>query len=286
MPVTRRQTLKREGKMKLHTYVTLSIVAFVLSVGVSNGQVKQKISEDQLTDLLSRIDGTTEGFTKTADKALDKSGYDGSKREDDLNRILKDFKSATAGLKNDHVGENGKAHFGVVLHHGLSVESWFKKYPLDGVQEEWATLRSELGELTSGFNITWKEGEGYAQGTPVGEVDVKNLCMHIEDVADRYKEALDKALDNSKLNHTKTEDEINRYVKDFRNATNRLQDHYNGDGAKDDAKEVLTKANKIDGFMHKHTDAIPQDVQESWGVVRADLDRLAKFYNVSWRWQQ
>ena len=250
--------------MKLHKYGMFVVAAIVMTVGVSNAQVKQKISEEQLTDLLSRIDTTADGFVKNADKALDKSGYDGSKREDELNRILKDFKSATEGLKTDHGAENGKKHLGLVLHFGVSIENWLKKYPLDGVQEDWATLRSELGELASGFNITWKEGEGYATGAPVGAVDVKNLCQHIEDVADRYKEALDAALDKSKLNNTKSEDEINQYVREFRDATNSLQDHYNEDRAKDDAKEVLVRANKIDGFMHKHTDAIPPDVQTSW----------------------
>jgi hypothetical protein len=269
--------------MKLQTYVTLITVVLVLTVGVSNAQVKQKISEEQLADLLSRIHGTTDGFAKTADKALDKSGYDGSKREDDLNRILKDFTSATEGLKNDHVGENGKKYLGLVLHYGVSIENFLKKYPLDGVQEDWATLRGELGELASGFNITWKEGEGYATGAKVGAVDVKNLTMHMEDVADRYKEALDAALDNSKLNNTKTEDEINQYVKDFRDATNSLQDHYNGDRAKDDAKEVLVRANRIDGFMRKHKEAITPDVHTAWEPVKTDLDRLAKYYNVKWQ---
>ena len=77
--------------MKLHKYVTLIIVALVLTVGVSNAQVKQNISEEQLTDLLARIDTSTERFAKTADKAMDKAGYDGSARENDLNRILKEL---------------------------------------------------------------------------------------------------------------------------------------------------------------------------------------------------
>jgi hypothetical protein len=269
--------------MKLRTYVTLLTVALVLTVGVSNAQVKQKISEEQLTDLLSRIDASTESFTKAADTALDKSGYDGSAREDELNQILKRLKGATAGLREDHLGANAKGNFEKVLHYGVSIENFFKKYPLDGVQEEWAALRSELGELASGFNITWKEGEGHAIGSQVGAVDVKNLTQHIEDVADHFKEALDKALDNSKLNNTKAEDEINQYVREFRDATNNLQDHYNEDRAKDDAKEVLTRANRIDGFMRKHKDAIPSDVQSMWEPVRTDLDRLAKFYNVSWK---
>ena len=270
--------------MKLHKYVTLIIAALVLTVGVANAQVKQKISEEQLTDLLSRIATSTDIFAKSADKAMDKAGYDGSARENQLNDILKRFRNATTALASDHSAPNAKGHFETVLHYGVATENFLKKYPLDGVQEDWATLRAELGELATGFNITWEEG--HAIGAPVGAVDVKNLCQHIEDVADRYKESLDKALDNSKLNNTKSEDEINQYVRDFRDATNSLQDHYNEDRAKDDAKEVLTRANKIDGFMHKHTDAIPEDVQTAWGVVRTDLDRLAKFYSVSWRWQQ
>ncbi len=224
---------------------------------------------------------------KNADTALDKSGYDGSAREDELNKILKDFKGATERVKTDHAGESGKKNLGNVLHFGVSIEQWLKKYPLDGVQDDWTTLRSELGELASGFGVTWKEGEGYATGTPVAAVDVKNLCMHIEDVADHFREALDDALDKSKLNNTSTEDEINGYVRDFRNATNDLQDHYNEEArAKDDAKEVLTRANKIDGFMHKHKDVITPEIQTQWELVRNDLDRLAKYYNVNWRWQQ
>ena len=168
-----------------------------------------------------------------------------------------------------------------MLHYGVAIENFLKKYPLDGVQEDWSALRSDLGELATGFNITWEQG--HAIGAPVGAVDVKNLCQHIEDVADDFKETLDKALDASKLNNTKTEDEINQYVKDFRNATNNLQDHYNGDRAKDDAKEVLTRGNKIDGFMRKYP--LTSEVQDMWVPVRTDLDRLAKFYALSWKWQ-
>jgi len=265
--------------MKLHKAMLLVIVVIVLTVGVSKAQVKQNISNPELTDLLSRIDTSANHFARSADKAMDKAGYNGSARENELNDILKRFKSATAALKNDHSGSNAKGHFEIVLHTGVAIENFLKKYPLDGVQEDWATLRSGLGELASGFNITWEEG--HAIGAPVAAVDVKNLCQHLEDVADHYKEALDSALDNSELNNTSTEDEINGYVRDFRDATNSLQDHYNEGRAKDDAKEVLTMASKIDGFMRKHP--LTPEVQSMWVAVRTDLDRLARFYGVKWQ---
>ena len=56
--------------MKLHKYVPLIIVAIALTVGVSNAQVQQKISEQELKDLLARIDADTDRFAKTADKAM------------------------------------------------------------------------------------------------------------------------------------------------------------------------------------------------------------------------
>jgi hypothetical protein len=277
----RRQTLTKESEMKLQKRILLIIAAIVTTLGVSNAQVKQNISEEKLTDLLGRIDVSTEHFVKSADKAMDKAGYDGSPREDELNTILKNLKSSTNTLRNDHSSENAKTDFITVVHYGVQIENFLKKYPLDGVQEEWAALRSDLGELTTGFGITWEQG--HAIGAPVGMVDVKNLCQHLEDVADHWKEALDSALDNSKLNGTKTEDEYNQYVKEFRDATNTLQDHYNGDQAKDDAKEVLTRGKRIDDFMRKHP--LTSNVQDMWVPVRTDLQRLAKFYALGWNWQ-
>jgi len=268
--------------MKVHKYVSLIMVVIALTVGVSNAQVQQKISEQQLIDLLTRIDASTEVFVKSADKAMDKAGYDGSAREDELNQILKRFRAAAAALRSDHTAANAKGNFERVLHYGVATENFFRKYPLDGVQSEWATLRADLGELANGFNITWEEG--HAIGAPVGAVDVKSLAQHIEDVADEFKGALDKALDASKYNNTKQEDEVNQFVRDFRDATNNFQDHYNeGERAANDAKEVLTKANKIDGWTKKYP--LTPEVQAAWVIVRTDLDRLAKYYNVAWQWK-
>jgi len=200
--------------MKLHKYVPLIIVAILLTVGGSNAQVQQKISEPDLKDLLGRIDADTDRFAKSADKALDKSGFNKSAREDELNAHLKRLKTATEALKNDHTAANAKSNFETVLHHGVAIENFLRRNPLDGVEDEWTTLRSDLGDLASGFNITWEQG--HALGAPVGEADIKNLLQHLEDMADKYKLTLDAALDNSPLNNTNAEDEINTVNADFR----------------------------------------------------------------------
>src|SRR6185369_2497846 len=237
--------------MHLHKYVPLIIVAILLTVGGSNAQVQQKISEPDLKDLLGRIDADTDRFAKSADKALDKSGFNKSAREDELNAHLKRLKTATEALKNDHTAANAKSNFETVLHHGVAIENFLRRNPLDGVEEEWTALRSDLGDLASGFNITWEQG--HALGAPVGEADIKNLLQHLEDMADKYKLTLDAALDNSPLNNTNAEDEINSVNADFRKATRELEDNRNDDSAPQHAKDVLLRAKRINDFLKKHS---------------------------------
>lgn len=264
--------------MNLHKHVALIIVAIGLTVGVSNAQVQKKISDQDLKELLARIDTHTDSFAKSADKAMDKSGFDGTPREDELNNHLKNFQKATEALKNDYTAPNAKDDFETVLHHGVAIENFLRRNPLDGVQEEWAALRSDLGDLARGFNITWDQG--HALGSPVGEADIKNLLQHIEDMADKYKLTLDAALDTSPLNNTKAEDEINAVNSDFRKATRHLEDVRNDESAPQAAKDVLVKAKRIDDFLQKHNAKLTPEVQSSWGAVRTDLQRLARLYSL------
>jgi DNA-binding TFAR19-related protein (PDSD5 family) len=265
--------------MKLHKCVPLMIVVIALTVGVSNAQVKQNISEQALKDLLTRIDGDTERFAKSADKAMDKAGFDGTAREDDLNAHLKRFREATVALRNDHTAANAKDHFETVLHHGVAIENFLKRNPLDGVQEDWTVLRTDLGELAKGFNITWEQG--HALGARVGEADIKNLLQHIEDAADKYKLTLDAAMDSSPLNNTNAEDEINAVNADFRKATRHLEDVRKDDTAPQAAKEVLVRAKRIDAFLTKHSAKLTPEVASSWAAVRTDLERLARLYGIN-----
>jgi hypothetical protein len=271
--------------MKLHKYVTLIMVAIALTVVTSNAQVKQNLTDQQLTDLLARIDTSTASFVKAADKAMDKSGFDGTPREDELNQILKKLRSTTDALKNDHSGPNTKSNLSTVVHYGVSIENFLKRNPLDGVQEEWTTLRSDLGELATGFNVTWDQGQGAAIGAPIGEADIKNLLQHIEDMADKYKLTLDAALDKSALNNTSAEDEINAVNSEFRKATRTLEDNRKSDSAPADAKEVLVRGKRINDFLEKHSAKLTPEVQSAWAAVRTDLDRLARLYAITWQWQ-
>lgn len=117
----------------------------------------------------------------------------------------------------------------------------------------------------------------------VNDRQVQNLLRQIENRTDRFKLSLDRALDRSRLNGTQTEDEINRYVDQFENATDRLRNRFNNrNSAVDDVSEILNRAQSIDYFMS--VNRLGNPAEQNWNILRSNLDTLARYYNVSWNW--
>jgi hypothetical protein len=271
--------------MKLHKCVSLMIVAIALTVGVStsSAQVPQGMTEQQLRDLLSSIDQHTDRFAKSADSALDKSGFDGTPREDELNSHLQSFRGSSKVLRNNYQDAKALGYVENVLRHGVAINNFLKRNPLEGVESDWTTLRSDLEQLANAYGVKLDD-ERFATGARVGEADIKNLLQHIEDAADKYKLTLDAAMDNSALNNTSAEDDINAINANFRKATRHLEDSRNNDNAPQAAKEVLVRGKRIDAFLTKHSAKLTPEVASSWLAVRTDLERLARLYSIKWQW--
>src|ERR1051325_10539907 len=114
--------------------------------------------------------------------------------------------------------------------------------------------------------------------------DVRELLRSIDMHATTFKSSLKRGLDRSSYNHTRTEGDINRYVREFDNATNRLRGEYSGRNTATGAvEEVLSRGWAIDNFMRNNR--LESYAENDWRTVRADLRRLADLYNVSWRWE-
>src|SRR5215213_8982937 len=129
--------------MKLQRCVKPVIAGIVLSMCAMTvrAQIPAGTSEEQLKVLLSSIDQNTEHFAKTADRALDKSGYDGSAREDELNMHLKAFRYSSKVLRKNYKEPMAQGAVEGVLRKGVAIGSFLKQNPLDGVEGDWSILR-------------------------------------------------------------------------------------------------------------------------------------------------
>jgi hypothetical protein len=113
--------------------------------------------------------------------------------------------------------------------------------------------------------------------------NVLEIIRQLETNTDRYKSSLDQGLDDSRLNGTKAEDEINAFVKRFEEATDRLRSNAEDQQhAPRAAREVLNRGRAINRFMAKNR--LGARAEGDWTRVRNDLNRLANAYYIRWRW--
>ena len=119
--------------------------------------------------------------------------------------------------------------------------------------------------------------------TSVVRTNVRQIIRNLETDTDTFKSSLDHALDRSPLDGTRSEDEINEYVKQFEHATDKLKDRAEDQKyAPNLAREVLVRGRSINGFMRRHQ--LGQSAENDWARVRQDLSLLAATYRINWRW--
>ena len=112
---------------------------------------------------------------------------------------------------------------------------------------------------------------------------VDQLLRRIETRSTQFRQSLYAALDQSRIDGTRQEDNINDFVRNFETATATLRDRFRQRrDVAGDVSEVLTQAAFIDRFMGRHR--LASTAEENWSGLRSDLDVLARYYNVAWRW--
>jgi osmotically-inducible protein OsmY len=94
---------------------------------------------------------------------------------------------------------------------------------------------------------------------------------------------MDAALDRSRFNNSDVEDQANALVDELEFASDRLRDRADDSIVNSaDVNEVLRRGMYLDMFMHRH-DFSPA-AERNWMLVRNDLDRLARAYDLRWTW--
>ena len=135
-----------------------------------------------------------------------------------------------------------------------------------------------VGSIAAGFSPTTAVAQ-----RPWYRGNVREIIRELESDTDRFKGSLDTALDRSRLNGSRAEDEINGYVKRFEEATDRLRDRAEDrEYAPNLAREVLNRGRSINAFMRTHR--LGGKAESDWAQVRADLNRLSNSYYINWRW--
>jgi len=284
--------------------VLLLFVCSALLVSTAGAQVigqPYRLNDKEVERIIRRIEQQSDRFRSSLDSALDKSRFNGTNREDDINSFIKDFYEQTKRLRNRFdKHESTSPDVQAVLDRAARIDDFMSRNRLSSkAQDDWSTLKNNLDELASAYNVTWR-WEGYSNaptivsptGTTVAGVpyrvsdrEVERILKQIEKQSDRFRSALDSSLDKSRLNGSRQEDDINRFVKEFYEQTKTLRNHFDHHKSTSaDVQAVLDRAASIDGFMRRNP-MRRNNASREWERLRGNLDELAQVYSVSWNWR-
>jgi hypothetical protein len=267
--------------------VALAVTLTLAGVGAVAAAQQQptRASDQQVDVLLTRMHADIDTFRASFDRAIDRNRINGTRAEDDINRAVEDFKEAADRLKDRaHDRQAGTADAEDVLRRASVIDAFMAANTLDTPAErDWQTLRVELNQLASAYGVSssWT-GPQYVRAR-ASDQQVKDLLARTKKDADRFRKSLDQALDRSRLDGSREEDDIDRFVTDFAETTDHLSDHFNRHQVvTNDIDEVLRRGVSIDRFMQRQQ--LATAAENDWLTVRRDLDQLAQAYNVAWNW--
>jgi hypothetical protein len=116
-----------------------------------------RVSDQEIQHLVSRIDAGIAVFRTNFDRAIDRRRINGSREEDDSNQSMNDFKQATDRLR-DRVQHRRAAAGDVenVLRRASVIDGFMMRNALDdAVERSWQNLRGDLDELARAYGVTW-----------------------------------------------------------------------------------------------------------------------------------
>lgn len=293
---------------KIRQTISIALVFAMLSLGLTAAQAQTtrpyRINDRQVNNLLRRVETDADRFRSSFSSALDRSRWNGTSTEDQLNTYVQNFEAATDLLRSRFNARTSvAADVENVLRQAAFLNEFMMSNRLDArAMNDWTTLRAGLDGLARAYNLTWDwtrqtAGAPYGDdyGNPgmgrrpagvayrIGDRQLDNIIRRIETGADRFRASVSNSLDRSRYDGTRAEDNINQFIRDFENATDQLRSRFDSrNSAVSDVENVLRQATYIDDFMRRQT--LSMRAENDWTTLRGDLNQLAAAYSVAWNW--
>ncbi|HEX3143039.1 MAG TPA: hypothetical protein VHQ64_03655, partial [Pyrinomonadaceae bacterium] len=123
------------------------------------------------------------------------------------------------------------------------------------------------------------------QSNRLRDRQVSGILQRLEQSTNRYRNSLNLALVNARIDETRPQNDINSFEPSFSNSLDRFKQGFDRHTTTTgDVQDVLQKASVVDGFMTRNR--LNLQTQNDWTSVRTELNALAKSYGVSWQWNQ
>jgi hypothetical protein len=290
---------------RIRQTISVALVAAMLSIGLASAQAQQRpyrMNDRQVENALRRVETDADRFRSSFSAALDRSRWNGTSTEDQLNTYVQNFETATDTLRSRFNARTSvAADVENVLRQAAFMNDFMMRNRLDmQAMNDWTTLRADLDGLARAYNVTWdwtrqtaptSGNNGYGNdgrtrpgvAYRIGDRQLDAVIRRVENGADRFRASMGNSLDRSTYNGTRAEDNINQFVGDFEKATDQLRSRFDArNSAASDVENVLRQATYIDDFMMRQT--LSPRAENDWTTLKGDLNQLASAYSLAWNW--
>src|SRR5437764_14356307 len=116
-----------------------------------------RISDQQVDTLLRRIANESDRFRNDLDNSLDRSRYDGTRAEDNINQFVSNFADATAQLRSRFDARRSvSSDVENVLRQATYIDDFVRRNSMPyRVANDWTALKSDLNQLASAYDVAW-----------------------------------------------------------------------------------------------------------------------------------
>ncbi|HWT03593.1 MAG TPA: hypothetical protein VN256_25310 [Pyrinomonadaceae bacterium] len=117
-----------------------------------------------LRDVARRLDDRSGDFQRHLDSSLDRSRYDDTRREDNINELARQFRNAASRFRDrvdDRDGGSNEARN--LLQVGSRMDNLMARLRVDGrTQSDWSRIRQDLRVVADAYGLGY--GGGYGRG--------------------------------------------------------------------------------------------------------------------------
>jgi hypothetical protein len=264
-------------KIRKTIFVALLVV---LSVGSGAAQFS---NSSNTRDIVRRIQSDTTSLRTSAQNAADRGNY----RVNELNQLITNLDASIQQLdRRLSSRRDTSADARLVLDRAAQIDSFFVNNRIGaGTQRDWQTLRSDLDQLASAYNLNsqWRTGGYPANGNAsVNDYQLRQLIQRIDSRTTTFSRLLRQDFNQRNVNDRIGNDRVRQQLTSFEIAVVQLRNRTPRQITSGDVNNLLQSASVINSYASDRR--LSYQTQNTWTQLRSDLDALASAFNVAANW--
>lgn len=142
---------------RFFVFAVTALLFYVTSWGAFAQTRPYRVSDRQISSLLLIIERDSDNFRNAVTTALDRSSWNGTRTEDEIQNYVSDFENATDSLKRNFEDRRSvSADVTDVLDRAGNIDRFLRQYRLSTqVSTAWTRVRDDLNTLAGYYNIRY-----------------------------------------------------------------------------------------------------------------------------------